>query len=169
MLTKLNPSEIVSSHFRSMYRYDTGKLSFAEITFHLVFPAAVTVLTLCTTGALASDVAGIIVSAASIVAGLMLNLLVLIYTLTYNTKNSNKPASNMTDFAKLADELIASISFSILLCIALVIASFVALFPDPTVALLGKAVTAYSGVSVLLCLLIVLKRCHSMVKFDLRA
>ena len=169
MLTKLNPSEIVSAHFRSMYRYDTGQRNWVEIAFHIGFPCLTTYFVLATTGQLANDVAGIIVSAASIVAGLMLNLLVLIYTLTYNTKNAVKPASNIDDFRTLAEELLASISFSIFLCIILVVASFVALYPEPTTAMIGKGVTVYTGTATLLCLLIVLKRCHTMVKFDLRS
>jgi hypothetical protein len=169
MLTKLNPTEIISAHFRSMYRYDTGGVSWPEIFFHLLFPLIVSALLLYTTGNFTNDVSGIVVSAASIVAGLMLNLLVLIYTLAYNTKNSSSPISNLGDFKKLTIELLASISCSILLCILLVIASFVALSPNGAAASIGRGIAIYLGTSTLLCLLLVLKRCHTMVNFDLKS
>lgn len=167
MLTKLNPTEIISAHFSSMYRYDTGRINWLEISFHLLFPLASSVLLLNTTENFTNDVSGIVVSAASIVAGLMLNLLVLIYTLAYNTKNSSRPISNLDDFKKLTAELLASISYSILLCILLVIASFLALSPNSTVASIGRGIAIYLGISTLLCLLLVLKRCYTMVNFDL--
>lgn len=168
MFTKLNPTEIISAHFRSMYRYDTDGINWPELLFHLLFPLIVSGVLLQTTGNFTNDVSGIVVSAASIVAGLMLNLLVLIYTLAYNTKNSSNPISNLADFKSLTTELLASISYSILLCILLVIASFVALSPNGAAASVGRGVAIYLGTSTLLCLLLVLKRCYTMVNFDLK-
>lgn len=168
VLTKLNPSDIVLSHFKSMYRYDTGARNWPEIMFHLLFPGIVSFALVCTTEDFSNDVAGIVVSAASIVAGLMLNLLVLIYTLAYNTKNSNKPISNLNDFKKLTTELLSSISHSILLCIVLVISSFLALSSNGVLAAIGKSTAIYFGASTILCLLLVLKRCYRMVNFDLK-
>lgn len=167
MLTKLNPSEIIWAHFRSMYRYDTGKINWAEILFHIFFPVTGSTVIYLIEENISKEVVGIVVSAASIVAGLMLNLLVLIYTLAFNTKNSQKPVPNVDDFKKLTAELLASISYSILLCIALVVVSFVALSPNKIFCSLGMILTVYFGVSVLLCLLLVLKRCYKMVSFDI--
>lgn len=168
MLTKLNPSEIIAAHFRSMYRYDTNKRNWPEIIFHITLPLLAATIISKTTDELSNDVAGIIVSAGSIVAGLMLNLLVLIYTLAYNTRNSSKPISNIDDFKKLTEELLASISYSILLCIVLVVSSFAALSSNFLISETGKFLSIYIGASTILCLLLVLKRCYIMVAFDLK-
>lgn len=167
MLSKIDPREIISSHFRSMYRHDTGKVDASEVSLHIAVPLAFSILSAFFIESLSGDVVGIIVSAASIVAGLMLNLMVLVYTLAYNTKNSGKPISKPTEFKNLTDELLATISYSILICIMLVATAFLALAPNSLVAEVGKFIATYLGASALLCLLMVLKRCHILVAFEL--
>ncbi|HQR99192.1 MULTISPECIES: hypothetical protein [unclassified Polaromonas] len=168
MLTKLNPFGIVKAHFCSLKRYDTEQLSIGEILFHLFFPAALSGLHYLLVRDISENVVGIIVSAASIVAGLMLNLMVLIYTLVYNAKNGAKPISNFSDFKNISSETIASISYSVLLCITLVISSFLILSQWAPISVLGRLSTVYIGTSTILCLLIVLKRCYAIIQFDLK-
>lgn len=167
MLSRINPHEIIAAHFRSMYRHDTGQMDIGEVCLHITVPLVLAFVAAYCTEALTSEVVGIIVSAASIVAGLMLNLLVLVYTLAYNTKNSGKPISKPTEFKRLTDELLATISYSILVCIALVATAFLALAKSSPISEFGKFVTVYLGVSAMLCLLMVLKRCHILVAFEL--
>lgn len=167
MLSKINPYEIIASHYRSMYRHDTGKIDIIEIGLHLSIPLSLAIVAVYCTDALTGEVVGIIVSAASIVAGLMLNLLVLVYTLVYNTRNSGKPISKPGEFKALTDELLATISYSILVCIILVATAFLALAESLPLAELGKFVTIFLGASAMLCLLMVLKRCHILVAFEL--
>lgn len=167
MFSKINPYEIIAAHFRSMYRHDTGGLDVAELIIHIGMPFFMAIVVVYCTAPLKSEVVGIVVSAAAIVAGLMLNLLVLVYTLAYNTKNSGKPISNPQEFKRLTDELLATISYSILICIALVAMAFVALADDSLISSIGKFATVYLGISAMLCLLMVLKRCHILVAFEL--
>ncbi|MBI5925644.1 MAG: hypothetical protein HY836_08575 [Aquabacterium sp.] len=167
MLSKINPYEIIASHYRSMYRHDTGKIDIIEVGLHFSIPLSLAIVAAYCTEALTSEVVGIIVSAASIVAGLMLNLLVLVYTLAYNTKNSGKPISKPGEFKTLTDELLATISYSILICIGLVATAFLALAKNLPIAEVGKFVTIFLGASAMLCLLMVLKRCHILVAFEL--
>lgn len=168
MLAKINPSEIVWSHFRSMYRHDTGKINTPEVVMHIGLPLIFSIIAAYSTDKISENVVGIVVSAASIVAGLMLNLLVLVYTLTYNTKNSGKSISNPAEFKILSNELLATISYSILTCIILVAAAFLGLAENLSLSNIGKFITVYLGISAMLCLLMVLKRCHILVSFDLR-
>lgn len=168
MLSKLNPFAIVKSHYLSLRSFQTGKLSGAEITFHLGFPAILAGLHFYFVPDISEGVISIIVSAASIVAGLMLNLLVLIYTLVFNAKANPNPVVNLALFKEVSSESLSTIAFSILLCLFLVIASFLVLSRFPLISSIGRVLTVYFGTAVILCLLIVLKRCYVIVQQELK-
>jgi hypothetical protein len=168
MLAKLNPLSIVRAHYSSLRNYQTDRLSIGEIALHFGFPGALAVLHFYLVTEISEGVVGIIVSAASIVAGLMLNLLVLIYTLVYNAKANPNPAANIDDFKRVSSESLSTIAFSILLCLLLVVTSFLILSRFPVVAGTGRFLTVYLGVAVVLCLLMVLKRCYAIVQLELK-
>lgn len=168
MLAKLNPLGIVRAHYRSLRNYQTDHLSIGELAFHIGFPAALTILHFCLSTDISEGVVGIIVSAASIVAGLMLNLLVLIYTLVFNAKANPSPAANIDDFKRVSSESLSTIAFSILLCLLLVVASFLILARFSILSGIGRFLTVYLGTAVILCLLMVLKRCYAIVQLELK-
>ena len=168
MLAKLNPLGIVRAHYSSLRDYQTDHLSIAELALHLGLPGALATLHFCLVSEITEGVVGIIVSAASIVAGLMLNLLVLIYTLVFNAKANPSPAANIDDFKRVSSECLATIAFSILLCLLLVIASFLILSRFSALAGASRFLTVYLGVAVILCLLMVLKRCYAIVQLELK-
>jgi len=168
MLSKMNPLGIVKAHYGSLRNYQTNTLSAAEISLHLLLPAVLAALHFWLVPDISEGVVSIIVSAASIVAGLMLNLLVLIYTLVYNAKTNPNPVSNIDDFKRVSSESLSTIAFSILLCLLLVVASLLVLSRFATVAGVGRFTTVYLGIAVILCLLIVLKRCYAIVQLELK-
>lgn len=168
MLSKLNPISIVKAHYCSLRDYQTDSLSLGEVLLHALLPMGLAALHFWLVSDISEGVVSIIVSAASIVAGLMLNLLVLIYTLVYNAKTNPNPVANIDDFKKVSSESLSTIAFSILLCLLLVVASFLILSRFPVVAGLGRFLTVYLGVAVVLCLLIVLKRCYAIVQLELK-
>lgn len=168
MLSKLNPWAIVEAHFASLRDYESDRHSWAESAFHILFPAVIAGTHFALADALSENVVGIIVSAASIVAGLMLNLLVLIYTLVYNAKNSERPISNFADFKVLAGETLATISYSVLICILLVLFAFFSLSGWTPLAITGRIGAVYFGATEVLCLLIVLKRCYGVIQFEVK-
>lgn len=167
MLSKLNPIDVIKSHFHSLRYHDTEKISKSEVLFHLFFPAIIAWIYYHYDLKLNPEIVGIIVSAASIVAGLMLNLMVLIYTLAYNTKNAQKPISNEAEFKILTSEILASIAYSVLLCICLVVTAFAALASIPIIGIISSIITIYIGISILIVLLMILKRCYIIVNYDL--
>jgi hypothetical protein len=168
MFVKLNPLGIVRAHFTSLRSYQNNKLSFREVGLHIGLPVVLAIAHFYLVDDITEGVVGIIVSAASIVAGLMLNLLVLIYTLVYNAKTNASKIANIDDFKQVSYESLSTIAYSIFLCLLLVIFSFMILSRFPVVAGAGRLVTVYLGVSTILCLLLVLKRCYSLVNFELR-
>jgi len=167
MLEKMNPVGLVRAHFRTFYRYSSGDYSYGELAFQLLFPLAV-VAAHFFWFTLDDTVISIVVSAAAIVAGLMLNLLVLVYTLVFNNRQNFEAFSNFSSFKDICKETLATISYSVLLCIILVVASFCALSSGGGVGAIGRALMVYTGTSTVLCLLIVLKRCFLLINFEFK-
>lgn len=170
MFSKLNPWAIVKAHFRSLKGYDTDQISWGEVGFHLLVPAAASLAHFLLIKEISENVVSIVVSAASIVAGLMLNLMVLIYTLVYNTRTreADRHISNFEDFKTLASETLSTISYSVVVCVFLVLFAFFTLSGWAPLGVLGRLGTVYFGVAEILCLLIVLKRCYGIVQFEVK-
>lgn len=168
MFGKLNPSRIVTAHWAAFRDYSTGRIVPMEVVFHILAPACIS-LAYCVYGdGISEGVAGIIVSAASIAAGLLLNLLVLIYTLIYNAKNTANPIKNIDALKQVSAEALATIGYSILLSLGLVVVAFFSLLNEPKfLKYLGEFSTVYIGCSLILCVLIVLKRVFVLVHFEI--
>lgn len=167
MLSKMNPFCIVKAHFATLRSYDSDEISKPEMILHIFFPLVFSLIQYKWGSDLSENTISILVSAASIFAGLMLNLLVLIYTLVYNNKQNSKIISNYKDFIKLCKETLSTISYSVFMCIILVISCFASLSEVEIIKLTGHIGSIYFSVSVILCLLIVLKRCYTIIQFDL--
>lgn len=169
MLTKLNPKAIVIAHWRSFKDDSTGRLSWLEIAFHACVPALVAATYISFGEGISENAAGILVSAASIAAGLLLNLLVLIYTLVYNAKSAQQQIKNLDALRQVCDEALATIAYCILLSLVLVVSAFFAIAPRSTIlSQIGQAVTLYLGAATFLCVLIVLKRVFALVHFEIQ-
>lgn len=168
MFTKMNPSTIVLAHFCTLKDYGTNKVSKAELFFHFVVPAIFVVIHFKFGSKLSEGIISILVSAASIFAGLMLNLLVLIYTLIFNSKQNADKISNYQDFLLLSKETLATISYSVLVCIILVLFCFLCLSEIDCLSMLGRIGCVYFGISAVFCLLMVLKRCYSIIQYELQ-
>lgn len=170
MLNKISPLGIISAHFDAMRDNSTGKIILSEVIFHITFPAFIAILHIYFFDEITENVASIVVSAASIVAGLMLNLMVLIYTLAYNAKSAAVRISNFSEFQKISTETLTTISYTVFLCILLVIFSFlgIANVKFNSLVICSRFMMVYLGVASILCLLLVLKRCYSIVLFELK-
>ena len=169
MLTKLNPRAIIIAHWNSFRDDATGKLSWAELIFHAVAPAAAAATYTVFGEGISENAAGIVVSAASIAAGLLLNLLVLIYTLVYNAKSARQQIKNLDAMRQVCDEALATIAYCILLSLLLVVAAFFAIAPRASVlSAIGQPATIYLGTANFLCVLIILKRVFALVHFEIQ-
>nr|WP_315235442.1 hypothetical protein [uncultured Albidiferax sp.] len=168
MFAKINPIGMILAHFKTLKNYDSGRMSKSELLLHLIFPALCSYIHFKWGAPLTEGVVSILVSAASIFAGLMLNLLVLIYTLVYNGKQNSAAISNFSDFLILCKETLSTISYSVLLCIILVVFCFLSLSTIDFLIELGQLGVVYLSVSAMLCLLIVLKRCYTIIQYDLK-
>lgn len=167
MLGKINPREIIRAHFAAMRRHDTGEIYYAELFTHIFLPVLFALVMAFLVGCATKETISIIVSASSIVAGLMLNLLVLVYTLAHNSKACQKTIPKLEEFQTVSKELTSTISYTVFICILLVASCFISLSSEKILAVIGNFLVAFFGMSALLSLLMVLKRSHALVQFDL--
>lgn len=167
MLYRISPNAFIKEHFLTFRDYRTNNICWLEIILQFVFAAVIAAWHLYQ-HKVDPDTVSIIVSAASIVAGLMLNLMVLIYTLLVSKIDNNKTStSNLDDFQKLCQETLANIAFSVFVCVILVVSSLFILGPIGFAANAGQFVMVFTGVVLLFTLLVVLKRCYTLISFNI--
>jgi hypothetical protein len=170
MLSQVNPLNIVESHLKTLglkrpTQPDTIDTRAVCIFFFAGFPfSAYQAWAMVNGYFLPADIVGVVVSAAAIVAGLLLNLLVLIYTLVQNQ------AEKLTDtkqlFVQIARHTFYNISFTVLASLTLVLVSLMCLANNFYLKIAGNILTFYVGTLTALALLMVLKKCHKLIDFD---
>lgn len=169
MLYRISPLAFVKAHFKTFTNNRTGKVAWGEIflQFFIAIGIAYWHLTKFT---ISTDAVGVVVSAASIVAGLMLNLMVLIYTLLVTKVDAKKTTeTNFINFRKLCEETLANIAFSVFVCLILVLAAILKLGETGVIADIGHFFVIFSSVFLVIALLVVLKRCYSLIDYNIGA
>jgi hypothetical protein len=169
MFRKISPTQFVLAHWRTFKDDATGNVLIGEVLLHFVGPGLAAAGFLAVGPGISDNSASIVVSAASIASGLLLNLLVLLYTLVYNAKSAATPIKNLEAFRQVCDEALATVAYAILLSLGLVVCAFTALAPQRTIAnWIGQFGVVYLGCSAVLCVLVILKRTYALVHFELR-
>ena len=180
MINRINPRQFIAAHFRTFYDYSSGKVSKAELWSQFLlagFAATIHVFWF----KIDDGAIGVVVSAASIVAGLILNLMVLIYTLLTTKLNSynaeiqrttdplviQATTSNLNAFRALCEETLANAAFCVFTCVILVIAAIMLLTDVKVINIAGQFFTVFSGVILIITLLIVLKRCYALIDYSI--
>lgn len=168
MFNRMSPRDFVLAHFRTFYDFRTEKLCWGEILLQFVLAVGLGVVHV-KYFTISSESVGVVVSAASIVAGLILNLMVLIYTLLITKVNSTRSTTSNDDtFRKLCEETLANAAFCVFACVVLVIGSICKLADKGIVADFGQFTMVFSGVFVVITLLVILKRCYSLVSYVMK-
>lgn len=180
MINRINPRQFIAAHFKTFYDYRSGKMSRGEIWSQFLL-AAIAALIHVFWFKINDDAIGVVVSAASIVAGLILNLMVLIYTLlttklnSYNTEIQRMTdpllvqatSSNLSAFRAICEETLANAAFCVFTCVILVVSAIMILTDVAIIKVAGQFFTVFSGVILIITLLIVLKRCYALIDYSI--
>lgn len=170
MFSQLNPINIVEAHLQTLgpkrpNQADSINKFAGLIFFGAGLPFSAYQVAVMVNGYfLPADIVGVVVSAAAIVAGLLLNLLVLIYTLVQN--RADKLTDSRQLFIHIARHTFYNISFTVLSSLTLVLVSLMCLANNFTIKVIGNVLTFYIGTLTALALLMVLKKCHKLIDFD---
>jgi hypothetical protein len=171
-MNKINVFRIIKCHFETLRDHSTGKLSWADVAFFFLLPLAAALIGWHYGWGLYVDALNALIGAFTIFAGLLLNLLILIYTFSAATSHSNVLARTKTRFVK---ELHDNIAFSVLVSISIVIATLVGVaqlkMKDPQNPVhTGPILTfilIYLTANFVLTLLMILKRIHILLSIEI--
>jgi len=168
MINKINVYGIVRDNFRTFVHESDGTRSDWDIALFIVAPAIASALLLLLKGVFGQATGGILITAYSIFAALLFNLLLLVYDIV--KKSSNDMTSVKARFLK---QVYSNISYSVfvsIFLIAILLAYFVSLTSPRLIiityslAFLVYALTA----NFLLTMLMILRRVHILLakEFD---
>lgn len=119
---------------------------------------------------LSKDIIGTIVSAASIFAGLLLNLLVLLYSILNAIPKPDPKKTACVDDERtkdLIEHLFYNISFAILVSILIVVASLINLTEMKWLTISSEVLVYYFGVQLFLLIAQILKRFHKLLEHQM--
>lgn len=118
---------------------------------------------------LSDTLVSIDVSAAAIFAGLLLNLLVLVYGLAPPQEGDEQPkdAKAVADLRSLVEVTFYNISYSVFICGLLVAGSLLVLTGMRPIGRVAELFVYYFGAQLLLSVLLILRLCHGLLEHRL--
>lgn len=169
MINKLSFENIIKSHISTMRDNSTDRMSLGDVFVFFVLPLMFAI-PLTYSYALNKDLTNSIITSASIFAGLLLNLLVLIYSLVDKFKQNG---NGSVVKRKVLEQTFSNISFCILISVILVVACMLGFRTDDEI---NKGVTFEKSVAdfvvyylttmLALHLLMILKRIHLLMESE---
>ena len=168
MTTKIDVLPIITRHFDTLRNNATGARSLADIVVFFGFPLIASLAAFYYRLTLTADALTAVLASFSIFAGLLLNLMLLVYTFAGEPGRTDLFAANIKQFIR---ELHDNIEFAVLVSVFIVILSLIAVATlkkedANTAAHTGRVTTAilvYLTANFILTLLMVLKRIHMML------
>lgn len=163
MSSKINISQIVFDHLATLRNESTGKISATDILMFLLVPLLLAVISYWWGWSLSKDATNLVVTAMSIFAGLMINVLVLIYTVALNTKPDEETVEEAELEKRFLCQIFANISFSICTSVLIVVVLSFSYFLEAKAQLVVSSIACFLLGNFLLTLLMTLKRLHILL------
>ena len=169
MISRLNPWEIVESHFLTFYDFNNNKICRFEIFCQFAIACIFACVHVKWFTVDSTDV-GIVVSVAAIVAGLLLNVMVLIYTLlTSKIQDESLAAGTAVIVRKIGKETLSNIAFSVLVSILLVIFALFNLTTNQIMKCIGQFFMVFFGTFLVITIMIILVRFYRLMDFNFKS
>jgi len=161
MASKISIAGIIWDHCGTLRNNNTGRLSWGDIVLFILFPLVLGVSLYCYGVVLTDLLSSILATALSLFAGLLFNLLLLVYDLLSKEEASAKPNNVRQD---LLDEVSKNISFCILISLLVIILLTLNSFKINAVwSSVISAVAFWLSTIFVLTLLMILKRIHNLL------
>lgn len=150
MSSKLNVARIFLDHFRTLHDHATKRLSLSDIITFIAVPMMFGILGVVLIDKPDAQAIGIPIGAFAIFSALLLNLLILIYSLTRNEERCTEPRAIDSTAHELKEardkrswvrrevlqQLFANISYAVLVAMSIVVILIILLFLDGWPALI---------------------------------
>ena len=160
MFDKINVSKIVRSHLDTLQNDNTKKPGLDDYLTFLVLPAVVAGVLIWLPVHLNERATNIIITSLSILVGLLFNVIVLLFDLV--TKDGKRSLKN-----RILKEVLANITFSVLLAIVSILFTLLASLPQPAVVGVVEFCLYFLLGQFLLTCLMVLKRIYELFRNEM--
>jgi hypothetical protein len=118
MIAKINVADIIEDHFATLRNYDTKRQNIGDLLLFYVVPFIVAVVLAILKIDLHKDLVNLLVTALSVFAALLFNLLLLVYDVIKKTGDATEPEKLKRHYLK---EIYTNISYSIFVSILSII------------------------------------------------
>ncbi len=158
MFRRIDVRDIVKGHMATLTEYGTGRRHNGDYMLFFGLPLILTAGLLWTKVHVTNEIATIIITALSIFAGLLFNLLLLAHGMIRSTPQDN------LDEKRLIREIYSNISYAILVSILVIIVCMAFYFSKRPWFVLGvTAFTHFFIANFVLTLLMILRRIHILL------
>lgn len=163
MSSKINIAQIVTDHLATLRNEGTGKVSLFDIAIFIALPITFAVAYYASGWKFSENATNLVITGMSIFAGLMINVLVLIYTVALNTKTEDETAEEAIIEKRFLRQIFANISFSITTSVFIVVFVGISFFTGSKAQEILSAIVVFMLTNFLLTLLMTLKRLHILL------
>jgi hypothetical protein len=167
MSNKINLSSVVKDHFSSLQNDATKKLSFLDVSIFLGIPAILFVTSVWNCFKLSDGAVVAMLTAMSVFSGLLINVLVLIYTVAQNIAKASerRTTSDIENEKRFLHEIFANITFAIIVSILqILILASTYLSGNERFQIYSTATTVFLLINFILTMLMVLKRLYLLLQ-----
>ena len=168
LVVKINVSGIVLDHLGTLKELDSQSPSKYDLSLFFVFPLLISILFSVLNIRLDKDLVSILINVFAIFAGLLFNLLILMYDVISKQSRSNGKEEKDKIKFRLLKEIYYNISFGIFLSLVIVVILPISMIflSQPFNIFLSFVVFSLSILFVL-TLLMILKRIHNLLSYDI--
>jgi glucan phosphoethanolaminetransferase (alkaline phosphatase superfamily) len=157
---KIDVSEIIGDHIRTIKNDNTGKPGGSDIFLFIMLPVLVSGVLIYFELLIKESLIESLIAALAIFVGLLFNVIVIIIDSIRKTDQNDVKSL-------LLKEVLANISFTIFLSILAIVTVLATLFSNELLKNIANAITYFLLVEFLVTLLMVLKRIYSLFKHEM--
>lgn len=160
VLNKINIYQIIKSHFTTLQNDNTNKAEFDDYLTFLLLPIIIATGLLCFDIQLKESAVNIVITTLSILVGLLFNVIVLIFDII--KRDASQKLKNT-----ILKQLLANISFTILLSIITILFTLATYFEIETIKEIATWIVYFLLTIFLFTVLMVLKRMYLLFRNEI--
>jgi hypothetical protein len=161
MINKINCKRIILDHLGTMYDFDMNKRDNGDIMLFFILPILLSAVLIWQEVRINADAAEILVTIVSIFAGLLFNLLVLLYDAM--RKSHEEYDGSVSIKIKFLREISTNVSYEIIVAIVTVGTTLLCLLENKPIQATMSFLTFYLFQHFTLTLLMILKRTYTLL------
>lgn len=160
MLSKINIQKIINHHLNSLKNDNTGKAEFGDYLVFLILPILIASALIYFQVLLGTEATSIIITTLAILVGLLFNAIIIIFDIV--KRDASKRIKN-----KILKELLANISFVILLSIFAILFTLITFIKHDYLTLIATWILYFLLSVFLFTVLMIMKRMYILFKNEI--